>query len=163
MNKFISEAYKPEEQLMFNYLIIRYVLHKVLREQKFTSEMEILVYSLYKKFQENLNKVISLYRKIPNVLELDKLTANVEFEVDSILEDCNLETPLVGEVQAMNGIAKLAIDISNSFLDPSKAYIDSIPGFNWDIESFKKSFQEIQRKGMEYDEQIRSAQQNSRL
>lgn len=151
-NKFIAEAYKPAEKLAFNYLMLRDTLSRLLKEQKFPAALENALFKVYKNFQLNADNLISLYQKVPNVLALDKLLDNIEDETTAIFIDSGLDTPLLDEQESIPALAKFIIDVELSFLDESKNYREAIPGFNWDIESFEKAFNAIEREAMEYDE-----------
>ena len=161
-SRFIVEAYKPAEKLAFNYLILRDILSKLLKEQKFPADIESALLKIYKNFQLNSSKLIALYEKIPNVLNLDKLLDDVESEVDAIFIDSGLDQPLLEEDEAVQNLQRFIIDVNFSFLEDSEKYKDAIPGFNWDIDSFKNAFNQIEERGEKYvnssdNEQIRSA------
>ena len=149
-NKFIAEAYKPAEKLVFNYLIIRDTLSRLLREQKFPPDLEAALLKIYKNFQLNADNLIALYKKLPNVLPLDKLLDNIEDETDAIFIDSGMDQPLLDDKEAVQALTKFIIDVELSFLDESKNYKDSVPGFNWDIESFEDAFNQIEERSIEY-------------
>lgn len=149
-NKFIVEAYKPAEKLAFNYLILRDILSRLLKEQKFPSAIESALLKVYKNFQLNSSKLIALYEKIPNVLNLDKLLDDIESETDAIFIDSGLDQPLLEESEAVQNLQKFIIDVNFSFLEDSEKYKDAIPGFNWDIDSFKDAFDQISEEGEKY-------------
>lgn len=149
-NNLISEAYKPAEKLAFNYLMLRETLSRILKEQKFPTIIETMLLKVYKNFQVNTNKLIALYQKEKDVLPLDKLMSNIEDEVDAIFLDADMNQPLLDEILATKSLIKFIIDLEISFLSDSEKYKDAIPGFSWDIASFKKAFLEIEERGIEY-------------
>lgn len=157
---FVSEAYKSAEKLAYDYLAIRELLSKLLHEQKYPTEIEAMLLSVYKLFQTNADKLISLYQKQNNVLPINKLLANVEDEMDAVFADSDLAEPLLNEVDATEALIKFLINLETLFLNDAKQYEDSISGFNWNIDSFKKAFSKIRSKGVDYVsyEQIRSKQ-----
>lgn len=149
-NKLISEAYKPAEKLVFDYLMLREILSKILKEQKFPAEIEVLLLKMYKNFQLNTDQLITLYQREENVLELDKLLNNIEDEVDAIFLDAGFDQPLLNELDATKSLIKFIIDLELSFLSDAEKYKNAIPGFTWDINSFKKVFIEVEERGIEY-------------
>lgn len=163
-NKLLAEAYKPAEKLAFNYLMLRAILNKLLSQQHFTPELDAALLKVYKNFQQNANKLISLYEKVPNVLGLGKLLDNIEDEAAGTLVDAGFTRGSLDTKTAVQALVKLIIDLEVSFLKDSEQYQGSIPGFNWDFKSFDKVFNQIEEKGLEYvqqsnnDEQVRSSE-----
>lgn len=150
MIQYLSEAYKPQEQLLFNYLLLRGVLDKLLKEQKFPIDIEAALLKVYKNFQTNADTLISLYNKIPGVLKLDTLLENIEDEIDTIFTNSDLNQPLLEESELMRALAKFIIEVNIDILEDSKPIRDAIPGFSWDIDSFVSVFSQIEEKGLNY-------------
>lgn len=160
-NSFITEAaYKPAEKLAFDYFMIRSLFSKLLKEQKFPLKIENMMLKIYKLFQTNADTLVKLYEKVKGLLPLNDLLNYVDDEIDAVFADSELMEPLMDSDRATRALTKFLIDIEASFLNDAEQYVDSIPGFKWNIESFKKAFDAIIKKGEQYDsyEQIRSAE-----
>jgi hypothetical protein len=149
-NNFISEAYKPAEKLAFDYFMLRGILSRLLQEQKFSKDIEAMLLKIYKNFQNNADKLISLYQDEKDVLSLNELLKNTEDESDSVFIDAGMDQPLLDEEKATSSLVDFLIDIETSYLDDAKNYVDAIPKFHWDIDSFKKAFNTVEKKAIDY-------------
>ena len=115
---FLSEAYKPQERVAFSYLVIRAILSRICREQKFPTEIEAMLFKIYDMFQRNANTLIKLYRQEENVLDLGRLLEDIGDEVDSVFQNSGMVEPLLDESEAIPALIKFLEDIEISYLDP---------------------------------------------
>lgn len=150
MIKYLNEAYRPEEKVVFNYMIIKSALESILKEQKFPTDIEIALYEIYKNFQVNSEKLLNLYLNIENRLPLDKLLLDLREEKDVLLSNSGLDQPLLEESEAVMNLIKFIIEVDLVYMQESQEFLDSIPGFHWDLESFRKYFNSIKERCERY-------------
>ena len=148
--KFLSEAYKDAEQLFYNYVLIQQSLNRILREQKFPMEIETDLLLIHKNFTSNFNTLAQLYDQTEATLKLSSLLEVVEDEVDALLNGSNFGSLLMEQQEVLDALGRYIVEVL-SILDESKKYKDSIPGFNWDIDSFKSNFNKIMNARIKYD------------
>lgn len=161
-NNFLSEAYKPAEKLVFNYFVIRDLFGRVLREQKFPVSIEAMILKVYKVFKESSAQLLSFYKNMKNVLELDNLLQDIEEETDAVFAESGFDTPLLDDSDAVTSLIKFLANIQATYLNGLQEHAEAIPGFNWDVSSFKEAFDQIEKEGLAYvnsDEYVRSSEQ----
>lgn len=152
-SKLVFEAYKPAECLAFNFFAIKEALTRLLQEQKFSRDLENMLYKVYSNFKSNIENLIGLYTKVPEVLNLDRLLDNMEDEVSSIFENAGFFEALMPTKDALDCLLKFIALLNADYLSEADKCKDAIPGFSWDIQSFKDAFQQIEKKGLaEYEQ-----------
>lgn len=150
-NNFISEAYKPAEKLLFNYFVIRDLLSRLLREQKFPLDLDSMILKVYETFQRDASHVIELYNGLDGVLNLDRLLEDIEDEVDSVFVNSGFDEPLMNDgTEAVSALVRFIADLTTSYLSGIEEHSGAIPGFNWDVSSFREAFNQIEKKGLDY-------------
>ncbi len=150
MIKYLSEAYKPEEKLIFNYMLIKSALNSILREQKYPADIELSLTEVYKNFEVNSEKLLNLYMKLEDVLPIDKLFSELREEKDVLLANSGLDQPLLPEQDAIKNLAKFIIEMNLVYLKDSEGIEDAVPNFHWDVESFENYFDEIKERCKQY-------------
>lgn len=150
MLKYINEAYKPEEHLVFIYMLIKTSLESILTEQKFPKDVELELFKIYQNFKSNSSGLLNRYTKLKAVLPLHKLLEDLREEKDAVLAGAEISQPFLDEKEACFALAKFIIEVELEYLEEARELQNAIPEFHWDVDSFIEAFSALQERCEKY-------------